>query len=304
MDGQHLPNVPLVNPITLMSEGQEAAMFASICGSLNRACESAVQALPIARTKFDRSAEIAEDKRLPQEEQRILRNLIFRCGACLDASESLRRSLGRMQAKDTSGAGRNDRTFWQLTKAFTQSFIDLVAEMKEAKNKRLLPQDIIPILRPVQKASREAVSRVDVSPWALLAEAGAQPLVRPLLSANGDMNGILGNNSPHFPPGFTNGFHPPLPQHQHWPLGSQNGLTHVPTPSSIPAAMQGSSPSSLALPATPLSAALGPAAQATIPSTPASAYGDSFFRGDVFARADALLNMQPQNGGLTFNSRR
>lgn len=70
----------------------------------------------------------------------------------------------------------------------------------------------------------------------------------------------------------------------------------------------GVSPSSVALPATPLSAALGPAAQATIPSTPATAaYGDSFFRGDVFARADALQQQQSQiqmQNGNTFNPRR
>src|SRR5699024_2575161 len=48
------------------------------------------------------------------------------------------------------------------------------------------------------------------------------------------------------------------------------------------------------LPATPLSAALGPAAQATVPSTPASAYSDKFFEGDVFQRADSLLSMPKQ----------
>src|SRR5204863_502222 len=54
----------------------------------------------------------------------------------------------------------------------------------------------------------------------------------------------------------------------------------------------GLSPQSVPLPATPLSAALGPAAQATVPSTPASAYSDRFFAGDVFQRADSLLSMQ------------
>ncbi len=90
-------------------------------------------------------------------------------------------------------------------------------------------------------------------------------------------------------------------------------------------------PSRVPLPATPLSAALGPAAQATLPSCvdiprcrrprPPSdldprigafrrprrrrwcrarrprAYGDCFFRGDVFQRADSLLSMQGQGYG-------
>ena len=60
------------------------------------------------------------------------------------------------------------------------------------------------------------------------------------------------------------------------------------------------SPYMTSVPATPLSAALGPAAQATVPSTPASTVFtpasaislDRSFQGDVFQRADSLLSMQ------------
>jgi hypothetical protein len=68
-------------------------------------------------------------------------------------------------------------------------------------------------------------------------------------------------------------------------------------------ASTGASPVSVPLPATPLSAALGPAAQATVPTTPASAYTDQFFAGNVFQRADSLLNM-PQAGNIPFVNRR
>ena len=53
-----------------------------------------------------------------------------------------------------------------------------------------------------------------------------------------------------------------------------------------------SSPYVTSMPPTPLSAALGPAAQATVPTTPASSYGDRFFSGDVFQRPDPLLASQ------------
>ena len=53
-----------------------------------------------------------------------------------------------------------------------------------------------------------------------------------------------------------------------------------------------SSPYVMSMPATPLSAALGPAAQATVPTTPASSYGDRFFSGDLFQRAESLLASQ------------
>ena len=48
---------------------------------------------------------------------------------------------------------------------------------------------------------------------------------------------------------------------------------------------------------TPQSAALGPAVQATFPSTPQSGSFDAAFQGNVFQRADALISM----GGLNMS---
>ncbi|KAI1388686.1 putative cell morphogenesis protein Sog2 [Hypoxylon trugodes] len=58
-----------------------------------------------------------------------------------------------------------------------------------------------------------------------------------------------------------------------------------------------SSNSAVSLPMTPQSAALGPAVQATVPSTPQSAHFDNVFNGNVFQRADTLINM----GGLSIS---
>jgi RAM signalling pathway protein len=288
-----------VNPMTGLSDTQEESVFEAIFLALSRAYDSALQALPIARRQFERCAEIADEDRHSKEVREVWRNLLWRCKACLEVSETLHMRLKHMKVKDTSNNGRTDRSFWQLTKSFTHSFIDLVAEMKEAKALRLLSQDIVVILRPVQKASRDAVRLIDSSPWAYLTEAGSSSLDPPPLMTNGGMNNYYTNslNGAHI--GYSNGFS------HHYPTSHFNISTHVPPLTTIPAAMQqGVSPSSVALPATPLSAALGPAAQATVPSTPASAYGDQFFRGDVFARADAVLGMRQQNANLTFNSRR
>lgn len=306
-------NPTRVNPMTGLSDVQEESIFEAIFLALSRAYDSALQALPIARRQFARSAEIAEEDRQRKEVREVYNNLLWRCKACLEVSERLHLRLINLKVKDTVNNGRNDRSFWQLTKTFTQSFIDLVAEMKEAKSLRLLAPDIVVILRPVQKASREAVRLIDSSPWAYLTEAGSQPLVPPLIT-NGAMNGYF-TNSPHsahngysngYPNGYANGFStafPNVPLQQYAPYQA-NASPQVPPLTSVQMAMQGISPSSVPPPATPLSAALGPAAQATVPSTPATAYGDSFFRGDVFARADAVLGMQQQNGNIIFNTRR
>ena len=69
--------------------------------------------------------------------------------------------------------------------------------------------------------------------------------------------------------------------------------SQIQTPSSATLSLQnGFSPQSVQIPVTPLGAALGAAAQATVPTTPASASSDRFFAGDVFQRADSLLSMQ------------
>ena len=54
----------------------------------------------------------------------------------------------------------------------------------------------------------------------------------------------------------------------------------------------GSNSSPFSVPATPLSAALGPAAQATVPSAPPSASLERSFQGDIFQRADTLASYQ------------
>ncbi|GAP83704.2 putative RAM signaling pathway protein [Rosellinia necatrix] len=59
----------------------------------------------------------------------------------------------------------------------------------------------------------------------------------------------------------------------------------------------GSTSTQVQLPMTPQSAALGPAVQATVPSTPQSGSFANVFSGNVFERADALISM----GGLNMS---
>lgn len=194
-------------------------------------------------------------------------NLIRRCRSCQEVSEALGQRLSTMKLKEPGGGLRNQREFWQLCKTFMQAFVDLVTDLREVKNMQLLPQDIVVILRPVQKASREAGRLIEVSPWAYLADM-----------------------APKDTPGSAL-YGPPLqaPLSQHQTSVSTSAITSHPSYH-----LHTTIPQSITVPATPLSAALGPAAQATVPSTPASAYSDKFFEGDVFQRADSLLSMPNQ----------
>lgn len=257
---------PKINPLTGLDEVEEERIFERIFHQLTSAYSAALQALPLARRQFARSLEMAEQARDSEGIQMLWNNLIRRCRFCLEVSEALGMRLSTMKVKEPNGGLRNQREFWQLCKTFMQSFVDLVTDMREIRNMQLLPQDVIVILRPVQKASREAGRLIEASPWSFLADIAHGP------------NNLYG---------------PPLqnPHSQHQASVSTSALAAHPHAYHL---ATGLSPQSITVPATPLSAALGPAAQATVPTTPASAYSDKFFEGDVFQRADSLLSMGHQ----------
>lgn len=255
---------PRHNTFTGLEEAEEERLFEKIFYQLSLTYTTGISSLPAARRQLTRCLEAAEQNRESEGILMLWSNLIRRCRTCIEATEALGLRLQTLRVKEPSGGLRNQREFWQLSKSFMQSFVDLITDMREVRNMQILPPDIIMVLRPVQKASREAGRLVENSPWAPLADMSSNP-----------QNNLYG---------------PPLqPPHHHASvsasaLGSQ----------SLPYLTTGMSPQSVTVPATPLSAALGPAAQATVPSTPASAYSDKFFEGDVFQRADSLLSMQTQ----------
>lgn len=267
--GEAFPSIPngtpsRINPLTGLDENEEERIFEKIFYQLTSAYTAALQALPLARRQLSRCLEIAEQSRESDGMRMIWNNLIRRCKFCLEASEALGMRLSSMKVKEPNGGLRNQREFWQLCKTFMQSFVDLVTDMKEVRSMQLLPQDIVIILRPVQKASQQAGRLIEASPWSYLADMYGPPI------------------------------QPPHLQHQ-----ASSSTSAIP-PNSTPFHLNTNlSPQSITVPATPLSAALGPAAQATVPTTPASAYSDRFFEGDVFQRADSLLSMPAQGPFFT-----
>ena len=366
-----------INPSTGMTESQEESAFGQIFMSLSRAYEAALKAVPPVRDHFVRCLHAAEDNRHPSPVRDLWISLVQSSKQCLEITEALQLRLTSMRMKDADG-GRNDPSFWLLCKTFLENFVDLFKEMREVRNMRLLPQtqELIVMLRPVQKASREAGRLMENSPWKNLADGISMvPAPTPYTSAmgqpphprngdafgsiNGSMLGVNGHNGhAHVLNGSKDTFSAysnALTSHH----AAMNGVSsapavqpivmthHLPPPSgSLPQSansmtgpwlpFHGPSPMTSPLPATPLAAALGPAAQATVPTsapptavptsmsatmpnTPATAttssfgstitgangstYGsDHFFKGDVFQRADTLLSMPQAGGGIFFTN--
>lgn len=323
-----------VNPSTGLTDAQEEAIFEQIFLALTRAYDAALHTIPIAKQQFLRCLEAAEENRQPKSVHELWSTLVYRCTLCIEVSEALQIRLVNMRLKDPSAyvapnaSGRNDPSLWLLCKNFLMSFIDLLTDMREAKSLRLLSQELITMLRPVQKASREAGRLIETSPWRYLTDSATAVMPPPSVfnPSSGQPSSVSGN-------GYTNGVSAMSPYTGSGQLGNHALTSPYPPPMAPIPAVPGSSsstgaannmgtkqmvngnggpgypgangisPVSAPLPATPLSAALGPAAQATVPSTPASAYGDQFFKGDVFQRADSLLNMQ-QAGSVNFLNRR
>ncbi|KAJ6172108.1 hypothetical protein N7470_001175 [Penicillium chermesinum] len=247
--GEAFPPIPpggpsRINPLTGLDENEEERIFEKIFHQLTSAYSAALQALPLARRQLSRCLEVAEQSRESDGMRMIWNNLIRRCKFCLEASEALGMRLSSMKVKEPNGGLRNQREFWQLCKTFMQSFVDLVTDMKEVRSMQLLPQDIVIILRPVQKASQQAGRLIEASPWSYLADMYGPPM------------------------------QPPHIQHQ--TSVSASAITSHPSPFLLNTNM---SPQSVT---------------ATVPTTPASAYSDRFFEGDVFQRADSLLSMPNQ----------
>ncbi|KAK5272271.1 RAM signaling network component [Exophiala xenobiotica] len=352
-----------VNPATGLTDGQEEAAFEQIFLALSRAYDAALHTIPIAKAQFLGCLEAAEENRQPRSVHDLWSTLVYRCKLCIDVSEALQIRLVNMRLTEPSapGTGRNDPSLWSLCKNFLMSFIELLTDMREAKSLRLLSQELIIMLRPVQKASREAGRLIETSPWRYLTDSATAAMPPPsvfntmtsqrsgpTMNGSGYANvhvngtGVNGNASAYQTVTSSLGQHPvqsPFPP----PLipvppvpgsGPSSAYTYTPNTATMHpkqmfnvnvngyagangvngAGINGISPVSVPLPATPLSAALGPAAQATVPnmdmhmsmqvpSTPASAYGDQFFKGDVFQRADSLLSM-PQAGSVNFLNRR
>lgn len=297
-----------INPSTGLTESQEEALFGQIFMSLTRAYEAALQAVPLAKDHFNRCLEASRDGRQTRAIQQMWSALVYRCKQCYDVSEALQMRLTSMRLKDEGG--RNDPSFWLICKTFLQNFVELVTDMREVRNLRLLPQELIVILRPVQKTSREAGRLIEQSPWRNLTDgmssmpaptpytsaAGMPPPVRsdsfvipsnippvrsdshgylnPAAYANGHGNGYAASRDHFISPSYAAQAPQLIRMHTSPSIISSAPAVQPlsgqpPDLASVPGfdRLLGPSPLTSPLPATPLSAALGPAAQATIPTS-------------------------------------
>lgn len=241
-------------------EKEQRVQFEHIFVILRKSANQGLQIIPQLQPFFNDAAENSQRQFTHEKIRELCLTLVNRNRTCLDMSEKLKKRLSTIKLNDPEA--RNASDFWRLVKDFVDSYSNLLASLREARLLNLVPSDMRHQVRPVHKSATEAATLITNSPWNRLTfevEAQTQP---PLRAQTPAPNGYQAHQ-----------------QHRTRGSGGSN-------------AASSSSPYTLSVPATPLSAALGPAAQATVPATPASASLNRSFEGDVFQRADSLLNLQ------------
>ena len=235
-------------------EKEHVAQFEKIFLALSKAAEQGLQTIPHFEPHFLQCLNVSINNYAPEKIVELWNTLVNRTHYCIEMSEALKMRLSTVKLNDPEA--RNARDFWRLVKTFVDSYSNLMFSLREAKINNLVPNEMRQKMRPVYKSTSEVASLIANSPWNRLTfENESQMQLQPPLQT----------------------MHNRYTHHRSNGSGGSN-------------ATSGSSPYTASVPATPLSAALGPAAQATVPATPASASLDRSFEGDIFQRADALLS--------------
>ena len=238
-------------------EKEQRVQFEQIFIILRKSADQGLQIIPQLQPFFNDAAEASQRQYTHEKIRELWLTLVNRNRTCLSMSEKLKKRLSVIKLNDPEA--RNARDFWRLVKEFVDSYSSLLASLREARLLNLVPTDMRHQVRPVHKSATEAATLITNSPWNRLTfevEPQTQPPSRAQTPA---------------------------------PNGYQAHRTRGSGGSNVASS---SSPYTPSVPATPLSAALGPAAQATVPATPASASLNRSFEGDVFQRADSLINLQ------------
>lgn len=218
----------------VVDDGDNDDHFGPIFLKLTSACELAGKSLPRCRTEFAVRKKDAENSNLVRLAHHWALAL-SRCEAVIAANNTLMHRLKLVRLKDPSV--RSQRDFWQLCDGFVQSWTDLATELKDLSQQRVDIATVRTVMRPVQKAVKEVSKTISESP---LYHHAVRPSMPPTSAG-------LQTLAPPF-------------------------LSHVNTPYTHGPGSGGLHSGYITpVPPTPLSAALGPAIQATVASAPNTA---------------------------------
>lgn len=295
--------MPRTNTIqATFDDPDEDAQFERIYIKLKRACDQSMDILPRILGYFRRTYEM-EKRELDSEDpkMKVLINLIEKSDFVNNMAFNLAKRLSQIKLKDP--VARNQQDFWQQCTTYIKAWGDLATTSSgEARQMGLLNDEIKRLMKPLHKAIKEASLVINASSWSHLASAnpsgGAMgPPSLPSLTSKTQAPKFLSNK-----PSMTGVGGPSFPG----PINTT--FTSAPPLYSAQSATSSSMGYVTPVPATPLSAALGAAAQATVPNTPNQISNQTMlglggshsqnhtgpFAGNFFERAERLLQQTAQ----------
>lgn len=243
----------------LLDSPEHDAHFEKIYNCLTRTIDLGQVAVPKVLKHASCCLDVAQTSERNKRFVSLWSALIMRSKHCLEMCEILKKRLKTVKLNDPDV--RYARDFWRLSTKLFDAVTKLLDGIKEARSLDLIATDMIMTIQPILKAAREASHLVHTSPWAHLIESETPERVQDTTMRT--PNGVQAHDFSY------------QQQQQSYRYRSRTG--------------SGNSPYLTNVPATPLSAALGPAVQATVPT---SASLDRSFQGDVFQRASELLRVQ------------
>ncbi len=225
-------------------------------------------------------------------------NILVRIHICAESSEMLKERLANVKLNDPEA--RNSPEFWSVVDRFVIAWSQFLLLSREARKHQVIDDEVKRMLLPIHRLGVENAKLIGSSIWKSRVPASADsdqvligPPSVPASASSSRAPTPVQQNGP--PPPMRMGAEPPPPTPiiARAPSRSQSQSRGDNYFHRRPAGNKGSNESNTIIspasytPATPLSAALGPAAQATVPSTP-SIGGDiaRSFQGNFFQRAD------------------
>ena len=228
------------------TSAESEILFERIYHDFKQSIELGLQVVPKVCRHFRHSLEIARSRYADSDTKDTWKRLIGHCQNYLDECETLKRRMGNVRINDPES---NFDKYWMSCGKYTNFFIRLVDEVKHANNHKLMGPEISRALHPVYKSVKVTALNVQNSPWAWIFNHDSPPK-----RSGQTKNSRASEDRSHNRSGKSITI-----SHKHSQTGSGSSSSQY-----------GSSVPMTPIPATPLSAALGPAAQATVPNTPSN----------------------------------
>ncbi|KAL8635378.1 MAG: hypothetical protein Q9228_007123, partial [Teloschistes exilis] len=225
--------------------------------------------LPILEGQLrDAANEAQKDAEKPVRDEWSRR--VHSCSVTLELSNIMLKRLQAVRYQDPHL--RNEKSFWELCKKFLAATSELLMDVRAAYSEGFIHHDIVNLVRPVHKLSRQAGHEINDSQWIQLCSPPPPPPSGRLgppnttttTTTNTTTTTATTSTAATSPNSLISGIPGPhyFGHNRQRRSSGENSYTH-PNHTNNP-----NNPNSNNVPATPLSAALGPAAQATVQQQP------------------------------------